>query len=873
MIDKNLEYIENIFHVAITLNAAERASYLAQTCGDDVIARQEVESLVSAYEGGDGLLNENAVTLGMRVLGSIAEESITGKQIGSYKILGFLGKGGMGEVYLAEDSVLNRKVALKFLSGEFIEDSWAKRQLIKEAQAVAMLDHPNICAVYGFEEVDEHSFIVMQYIEGRTLAELVRAKSVTASQIVPIAQQIVSALTEAHARGIIHRDIKPKNIMVTESGQVKVLDFGLAKTIHQKQTFEDATESISQLSKTGLLIGTIAYMSPEQLRGERLDYRSDIFSLGTLLYEMACGKNPYAHETNAEVISAIMRGEVESLRQAATECPRGLDRVVDKCLMKDRDQRYQSASELLLDLEKLHKGMALPPSRQAFLNVRSAAVVALLLLVFVVVMSIYRAWTSGGDQTLAVLPIVCEGVEPNTPCVGPMMTENLVRTLSRRTGLRVTSSQVVPSLFGPQGASPEKVGRDLNADSVLFGRIRRGESGLVLTIRLQRVIDGSRIAEETYNLNPDKLSLLEQRLSLETAYYLQLPMNEDDKNLFSALAAQQNRSAEAMELYFSGRVYWSRRDGENIQKAIDSFLQATEKDPLYAKAYAGLADCYVLMNTVAYGSLATKDAMKKAEWAAKKALEVDDNLAEAHNAYASVLMKGHWDWENAEKEFKRAIALNPDYSPAHWGYSILLAVTGRINESVAESEAAKDQDPFSAPAIMNYCRTLYFARQFEQANVCLDRLAQEQPNYLSGKYIHGAIYIQLGKLQEATRIYEEFYVKNKALGGAMLGFCYGISNRRVEAEKILSEMQELQKQQYLPPQELAIIYFGLNDLDHAFPLLRKSAEERFPPTQTIFVDPMFDRYRSDARFIELARELKLPLHAPTLSAASNISAK
>src|SRR2546426_2967537 len=275
MIDKNLEYIENIFHVAITLKAAERASYLAQACGDDVLARQEVESLVSAYEEGDGLLNENAVTLGMRVLGSIAEEPITGKQIGPYKILGFLGKGGMGEVYLAEDPVLNRKVALKFLSGEFIEDSWAKRRLIKEAQAVAMLDHPNICAVYGFEEVDEYSFIVMQYVEGRTLAELVRAKSVTASQIVPIAHQIVSALTEAHARGIIHRDLKPRNIMATESGQVKVLDFGLAKTIHKHQTFEDATESISQLSKTGLLIGTIAYMSPEQLRGERLDYRSD----------------------------------------------------------------------------------------------------------------------------------------------------------------------------------------------------------------------------------------------------------------------------------------------------------------------------------------------------------------------------------------------------------------------------------------------------------------------------------------------------------------------------------------------------------------------------------------------------------------------
>src|SRR5439155_16240311 len=332
MVDKSLEYIENIFHVAITLKAAERASYLAEACGDDVIARQEVESLVSAYEEGDGLLNENAVTLGMRVLGSVAEESITGKEIGSYKILGFLGKGGMGEVYLAEDPVLNRKVALKFLSAEFIEDSWAKRQLIKEAQAVAMLEHPNICAVYGFEEVDEYSFIVMQYVEGRTLAELISTKGIPIDEVVPLAQQIVSAVAEAHAHGIIHRDIKPKNIMVTAGGQAKVLDFGLAKTIQKKATFDEPTESISQLSKAGLLVGTIAYMSPEQLRGERLDYRSDIFSLGTLLYEMISGKNPFARDSDAETISQVLTHSPPPLRASGRNISPELARVAHHCL-------------------------------------------------------------------------------------------------------------------------------------------------------------------------------------------------------------------------------------------------------------------------------------------------------------------------------------------------------------------------------------------------------------------------------------------------------------------------------------------------------------------------------------------------------------
>ena len=277
------------------------------------------------------------------------------------------------------------------------------------------------------------------------------------------------------------------------------------------------------------------------------------------------------------------------------------------------------------------------------------------------------------------------------------MTENLVR-VSRRRGLSVTSSQATPSLYGPDAASPEKVGRELNADVVLFGRIRRGEYGLTLTTRLERA--GVRIAEVNYPVDPEKLLLLEQQLSLDTAIQLQLPITEDDKNMMVAVAAQQNRSPEAMELYYRGRYYWSNRDGDNanIQKAIDNFGAAKDKDPLFARAWAGLADCYVVMNTVAYGPLASKDAMVRAEYAAKQAVELDDKIAEAHNSYAAVLMKGRWDWEGAEKEFKRAIAISPDYAPAHWGYSNLLATTGRFSEALIESQLAMNQDPFFRPS-------------------------------------------------------------------------------------------------------------------------------------------------------------------------------
>jgi serine/threonine protein kinase/Flp pilus assembly protein TadD len=864
----NLQQIEEIFHQAMTVEPESRADYLDSACKKDDDLRQEVESLVAAYESGSGLLDENAVTLAMRLLRSESTDAIIGQEIGPYRILSALGQGGMGSVYQAQDNRLNRKVALKFLSGEFVMDNWAKRQLIKEAQAVARLDHPNICAVYGFDEIGEHSFIVMQYIEGQTLADLIRTKSVRPDQIVPLAQQIVSALAAAHAHGIIHRDVKPKNIMVTPSEQVKVLDFGLAKTV--PKTLEDATESISQLSKDGLLIGTIAYMSPEQLRGEKLDYRSDIFSMGTVLYEMACGRNPYAHKTNAEVISAIMSREPESLRQVSLNCPKDLEQVVIKCLCKDRAERYQSANELLIDLDNIQKGIALPVPIHRYINVRYAALAAVLLLVFAVTVFVYNGWARAG-HTLAVTPITCEeGADPK-PCA--TVTEDLMNTLSRRNGLRVTRSTVAPSLFGPNASSPQKIGKDLNADIVMYGKVGRGEQGRMLKITVERVSDGFRLWEKSYAFEPEQAAMLHRRISLETAVELQLPANEDDKALFELIAAKDNRNADAYTLYLEGRRNWALRDGENIYKAIDNFRRATELDPSYAEAYAGLADCYVLMTTVAYGSLAGPDAMPRAKWAAKQALAFGPNLAESHNAYGSVLLKGDWDWENAEKEFQKAIALNPDYQPAHFNYSALLQITGRLPEALRESELAMNQDPFSGAAIMNRCRTQYVARQFDQADACLNGLAADRPDYAGGKYVHGIVYIALGRTQEATQIFEDIYAKDKAFGGAMLGYVYGLVGRRADAERILSEMQQYQKEHYLPDQELGVIYLGMNDLDHAFPLLRKAVEEKFPPAQAVFFSPSFDRLRSDPRFPELAKEVRLPVRPPTSSAPANASAR
>ena len=850
MVDKSLEYIENIFHVAITLKAAERASYLAEACGDDVIARQEVESLVSAYEEGDGLLNENAVTLGMRVLGSVAEESITGKEIGSYKILGFLGKGGMGEVYLAEDPVLNRKVALKFLSAEFIEDSWAKRQLIKEAQAVAMLEHPNICAVYGFEEVDEYSFIVMQYVEGRTLAELIRTKGIPIDEVVPLAQQIVSAVAEAHAHGIIHRDIKPKNIMVTAGGQAKVLDFGLAKTIQKKATFDEPTESISQLSKAGLLVGTIAYMSPEQLRGERLDYRSDIFSLGTLLYEMISGKNPFARDSDAETISQVLTHSPPPLRASGRNISPELARVAHHCLEKNKEDRYSAASELLYDLDNSEVNNT-KTAWTRFFEIKSVAPLVLLLLIGFAVAFVYSKLTR--VYSLAVVPITNE-TEAANDYLGYGLTEGISRRLASLSVLRVKRLTSV-SGFGVSKDDPRAIGQRLQVDAVLTGRIVRGEGSLALESTLTSTTDGSRLWTSRHALTLQDTFTIQEQISQAVVNSLELWVGKGEK---ARLSRRGTENPEALRLYMLGRYYWRNRDKKNIEKAIESFAAAIKLDPLYAEAHTGLADCYVLRNTVAFGHMTTEEAMTRAKAAAKEALNISPDLPEGHTSLGTVYMKGDWNWRAAEEEFKRAIDLDQDYAPAHYAYSNLLTIVGRQKESLVESKTARDLDPLSLSSNMNFCRAFYYSRDFDRSASCFQDVLKEDPENSLAWYVLGFVDLQKGKTDEALGIFSKLYDADKSLGAAALGYTYAKAGKPEESHRILTEFQlpgDPNKQ--LPAQDVAIIYLGLGDRDKTFYWLNRACEDRFAPLAYVVRDPLFDGLHSDPRFSQLIQCLKL----------------
>ena len=864
---KDWQQIEELFHATLKVEAGERPAYLAAACAGDESLRLEVESLLKAFEGGHSFMEQPALSLGMKVLSDGAAGTLAGKRIGPYIMERLLGCGGMGEVYLAEDGKLNRRVALKFFTSGVVDDARAREQLVREARAVACLDHPNICAVHGLEEIDGYNFIVMQYVEGETLDSLISKGPLAPGQALGLAEQVVGALAAAHAQGVIHRDIKPQNVMVTDDGQVKVLDFGLAKVVQQTQG--GARKEQSQLSHAGLIIGTVPYMSPEQLRGEPLDFRTDVFSVGILLYELFSGKNPYKGGSEAETISAILTSPLPPLGLSAARVPPGLNAVIRRCMEKEKGRRYASAGELLLALRNLHdtpRRRIVPGPAAAFAAL--ALFVAGLSFAYLRHAQVPSPTTAIGasqpvaavegeqgdnltkDQTLAVLPFVNESADPNAEALSSGLMQSLVSQLSRLSRLRVKAPSSVPGLQG-RSLDPQKIRRDLKADAVLFGLIKSSGGILTLQTTLINTSDGATLWEEKHLLQTEEIPNLHKKIAEKVVYTLYPRVSQGEKEL---LARPQTESPDAYRLYLRGRHYWYKRDKDNIQKAIDYFKQATEMDPLFALAWTGLADSYAQLPTVAYGAVPTSDAMPMAKAAARKALEIDPVLCEAHVSLGVVKLRYDWDWQGAEREFKRAIELNPENASAHFWYANLLNVTGRPHEAIVESERAREIDPFSPLVIMNLGRTYYRARNYDRAIRHLERAVAEDPKNSSALYVLGYVYLKKGMYEEAVTIFEKISSTNKWLAAAPLGHSYAKLGKKAQALKILDEMNGKKD---VPSQERAIIYIGLGDNDRAFLWLEEAYKERFGPLISLTSDPIFDSLRPDPRFAELARKINL----------------
>ncbi|MDT5271118.1 MAG: eukaryotic-like serine/threonine-protein kinase [Acidobacteriota bacterium] len=839
--------VEELFHNASQLGVAERDEYLARECAGDATLRREVESLITTFESNRSFMEESLVSEGLRVLYGGPAGSLAGSSLGHYKILRMLDGGGMGgEVYLAEDCRLERPVALKFISNHYAGDEWAREQMMKEARAVARLEHPHICPVYGVEEIDGHHFIVMQYVEGETLASLMRRGRIGPERAAALAEQIAGALAFAHARRVIHRDVKPQNIMVTTEGQAKVLDFGLAQFVRPQREEGPGGEDPEQTLRLDGVVGTPAYMSPEQARGEELDFRSDIFSFGVVFYEMLTGRNPFLRNTVEETVAAVRSDEPSPLPSSGV-----LGEIALQCLAKERARRPESADALLRRL----RGRSRFPYLRRHARHLAAATLALLLLLSSLAVYVYVKLSR--IHTLAVLPItnVSEDREADYLSVG--LTRSLSDKFSYLPRLKLKLPSVVPSGGDEQG-DLAKLGRELNVDAVLSGRVFKQGDSLWLRLSLLSAPDASQLWEGTFDLNnAASVFRLQDEVTKQVSSHLDMWLVSGERRL---LTKRQTDNEEALRLYMRGRYYWSRtRSRENIQEAIRLFDRAVELDPSFAKAYTGLADCYALTTNVAYGPAPRQEAMEKARYNARQALALDDSLPEAHTSMGLILMNYSLDRQGAEGEFRRAIDLDPGYAQAHFLFSNLLAVSGHFDESVSESGVARGLDPYSPQAELNYGRALYYARRFDEAEAHFDRLLEKSPEHPGFLRMKGFLLARRGRNEEAIAFFQKAYAKDPRLSAAGLGYAYGRAGRHEEARAMLRELDALSTpERPMPAFEYAVIYIGMGDRDSAFRMLERAYDEQFFQLLVYFtIDPFYDDLRSDPRYADFARRLNL----------------
>ncbi|MEK6324039.1 MAG: protein kinase [Acidobacteriota bacterium] len=822
---------------------------------------------------------------------------IAGTTVSHYRILQRLGAGGMGEVYLAEDTELDRKVAIKFLSVESALDEGAKKRLIREARAAAKLDHPNICAIHEVGEDQGRSFIVMQFVEGETLGKLIQRKPLDLRESLDIAVQIAGALAEAHSRGIVHRDIKPQNVMITARGQVKVLDFGLAKIVQQKSLADSAAETDSLLTEPGMIIGTVPYMSPEQVRGETLDARSDIFSFGAVVYEMVSGHQPFAAESAAATISTILTKEPPPLARYSREVPGELERIVSKALRKDREQRYQTAKDLLIDLKSLRDhlefeaklerskspdlmaGAAVATNQEhemvetasqpavqtgdvaarttssaaylisnALRNRRGLALVVATLVIAVAGIA-YFAGRGKAIDSIAVLPFVNVSADPNTEYLSDGITESLINILSQLPDLKVISRSSV-FRYKAKDVDPQAVGRELKVQAVLTGRIIQRGDGLSISAELMDARDNSHIWGEQYNRKLADLLTVQQEISREISEKLRIRLTSEEQR---RVAKRYTDNVEAYQLYLKGRYHLNRLTDDGFMKGRDYFQGAIDKDPNYALAYAGLADAYNALS--GWGALPPKEGYPRASAAAMKALELNDELAEAHTSLGTVKFFYDWNWSGAEREFRRAIEINQSYPDAHQMYSYYLSAMGRFDEALAEMRRAQELDPLSLVKIAGIGEVLFYKRQYDQAIEQYQKALEMDPNSGFAHWAIGNVYVQKGMYKEAISEYQ----RSIPLSGdspdepASLGYAYALSGKRREAQQVIDELKERSKRRHISPAIIAFIYMGLGEKDQAFAWLDKAYEERDSILVLLKVEPMFDSLRSDSRFAALLR--------------------
>ncbi len=898
--------IDRLFHEALKLTSSEREKFLSDACGADGQLRSEIQELISSHEESESFIETPAAGLATELLSKTKGSLAPGQSIGPYKILSVLGIGGMGEVYLAQDNRLGRNVALKLLPAQFTLSPERVRRFEQEARAASALNHPNIVTIHEIGETQGTKFIVTEFVEGQTLREVIGKGALSLAQALDITIQAAGALEAAHKAGIVHRDIKPENLMVRSDDYVKILDFGLAKLSERASLGADSALPTQMQVKTnpGMVMGTVQYMSPEQARGEVIDARTDVWSLGVVLYEMVTGRVPFEGKTTSHVIVSILENEPEF---ETHNVPAELQRILINALRKEPAHRYQSAKELEVDLKNLKQelevgirlkavsssgltgsevrgGIAtgdssppktVPTNESVIYSTSSAeylfgeikrhkrglivgvAALALIVAALIYTFSISRKGTvvpASLDtiDSVAVLPFVNESKDPNTEYLSDGISDSIINRLSKLSNLRVASLSSALRYKG-QSIDAAMVGRDLKVRAVLIGWMTTRGNTLTIRTELVDVRDNRRLWGEQYN-NRQLADLLQvqEDISQRISENLRLRLSGEDQQ---RLKKRETENSEAYQLYLQGRFYWNKYSDDGFRKSVGYFKDAIEKAPTYTLAYAGLADSYSLLGEM--GMMHPHEAFPAARTYAEKAISLDDSLAEAHLSLGIVKLFYDWDLEGAGKELSRAKELDPLNAQIHHFYGHYLQFRGKPEEGRIEMGRAVELDPTNLIINTEAGLADHYMRRYDAAIAALKKTLDLDPTFTYASWGIAQAYEEKKMYQEAmeelnkAKTYDPNWVWIKSEMGCVLASL----GRRSEAEAIIEELRKRSSSEYVDATLIAFIYIALGDKDQAFVWLEKGYQERAGNIPWIHLDPRYDKLQPDPRLADLIRRI------------------
>jgi serine/threonine-protein kinase len=804
----------------------------------------------------------------------VFQEAMIGQTFSNYKILEKLGEGGMGVVYKAHDTKLDRVVALKFLPHHLVAQEAEQARFLQEARAASALNHPNVCTIYDIKEENDRQFIVMEFVDGTTIKKKLPIQKL--QDALTYGVQIGEALHEAHTRGIVHRDIKCENIMVNTKNQIKVMDFGLAKL-----------KGSLKLTKTSSTVGTLSYMAPEQIQGGEVDARSDIFSFGVVLFEMLTGFMPFRGDHEAAVLYSIVNEEPESLAKRRPDISAEMDRIIRRALEKDPEDRYQHIDDMVSELRRIQKQstrvsrsmvgempagpsvgtdsrpheVTLPVSGTVTTVERSGPAkkyLAVGIIVLILGGGITAYLSLFGKRqaidSIAVLPFTNAGADSSTEYLSDGITESLINTLSQLSNLSVKSRSSVFRYKGKE-IDPRVAGKDLGVKAVLTGRVSQRGDDLQISAELVDVSNDNQIWGGQYNKKLADILAVQAAISKEISQNLSLKLGGDDEK---KLAKHATENTEAYQLYLKGRFHWNKRKADDLRQAVDYFNQAIEKDPGYALAYAGLASAYAILPE--YSGLPAKDYIPKTEAAAKKAIDLDATLAEPHAALGLTKYAHQWDWEGAESELKRAIELNPNYPTAHHWYSICLRQQGKFDESLSEIKRAQELDPLSPIINLNLGEVYSVMQHDDQAIEQFEKTLELEPNFPSAHLDLGFIYGRQRKFDKAISEMQkvrQILGSSNPFGMGVMGYEYAMAGKQEEAKRMLNQLLELSRQGYTVSVEIAGVYAGLNDVDKAFEWLDRGYDEQNTGLGNLKLVHEWDNLHSDPRYTALLKKIRL----------------